>query len=110
MPPVEQPAALANLDKPFFLYLGVLHPKKNLHVLLAIAQAFPDDMLVLAGRNDNPYARHLSEQVSQLGVFDNVLQTGPVDEVTKSWLYAHCDGYFFSRHSAKVLACRLWKR
>ncbi|WP_375443796.1 glycosyltransferase family 4 protein [uncultured Fibrella sp.] len=94
VPPVEPPAALINLNKPFFLYLGVLHPKKNLHVLLAIAQAFPDYMLVLAGRNDNPYARHLSEQVSQLGV-DNVLQTGPVDELTKSWLYAHCEAFLF---------------
>jgi len=93
-PPANLPAALAGLDKPFFLYLGVLHPKKNIHVLLAIAQAFPDYALVLAGRNDHPYAQHLREQASQLGV-DNVLQTGPVDEATKSWLYTNCEAFLF---------------
>ncbi|XWW48123.1 glycosyltransferase family 4 protein [Fibrella sp. USSR17] len=93
-PPTDLPAALAGLDKPFFLYLGVLHPKKNIHVLLAIAQAFPDYTLVLAGRNDHPYAQHLREQVSQLGI-DNVLQTGPVDEATKSWLYTSCEAFLF---------------
>lgn len=93
-PPTEPPAALATINRPFFLYLGVLHPKKNLHVLLAIAQAFPDYLLVLAGRNDNPYARHLSDQVGQLGV-DNVVQTGAVDEVAKSWLYTHCEAFLF---------------
>ena len=93
-PPAETPAALKSLDKPFFLFLGVLHPKKNIHVLLAIAEAFPDYMLVLAGRNDHAYAQHLREQVGQLGV-DNVVQTGPIDEVTKSWLYAHCEAFLF---------------
>ena len=94
-PPSEQPASLANIDKPFFLYLGVIHPKKNIHALLAIAQAFPDYMLVLAGRNDHPYARYLTDQVGQLGITDNVYQTGPVDEATKSWLYTHCEAFLF---------------
>lgn len=94
IPPADPPTAVASLDKPFFLYLGVLHPKKNIHVLLALAQAFPDYRLVLAGRNDHPYAHHLSQQASQLGL-DNVLQTGPVDELTKSWLYSHCEAFLF---------------
>jgi glycosyltransferase involved in cell wall biosynthesis len=94
-PPAEAPAGLPGVNKPFFLYLGVLHPKKNIHVLLALAQAFPDYNLVLAGRNDHPYARHLTEQANQLGVSDNVIQTGPVDELTKSWLYTHCEAFLF---------------
>lgn len=93
-PPVEPPTVLADLKTPFFLFLGVLHPKKNVHALLAIAQAFPDYALVLAGRNDHPYAQHLREQAVQLGV-DNVLQTGPVDEATKAWLYANCEAFLF---------------
>lgn len=95
VPPLNQPTLLTGLDKPFFLYLGVLHPKKNVHALLALAQAFPDYILVLAGRNDHAYARYLTEQVVQLGVTDNVLQTGPVDELTKSWLYTHCEAFLF---------------
>ncbi|MBO0937992.1 glycosyltransferase family 4 protein [Fibrella sp. HMF5335] len=93
-PPVEPPKGLEGLKTPFFLFLGVLHPKKNVHALLAIAQAFPDYTLVLAGRNDHPYAQHLREQAAQLGA-DNVLQTGPVDETTKAWLYANCEAFLF---------------
>ena len=94
VPPVEPPKSLESLKTPFFLFLGVLHPKKNVHTLLAIAQAFPDYTLVLAGRNDHPYAQHLREQATQLGA-DNVLQTGPVDEATKAWLYANCEAFLF---------------
>ncbi|MEZ0609276.1 glycosyltransferase family 4 protein [Fibrella sp. WM1] len=93
--PTAQPASLGTLSKPFFLFLGVIHPKKNIHVLLALAQAFPDYALVLAGRDNHPYAQHLRQQAEQLGIADNVLFTGPVDETTKAWLYAHCEAFLF---------------
>ncbi len=94
-PPAHRTASLPVIDKPFFLFLGVLHPKKNVHVLLALAQAFPDYLLVLAGRDDHPYARHLRQEVVKLGVSQNVIFTGPVAEDAKTWLYAHCEGFLF---------------
>ncbi len=30
-----------------------------------------------------------------MGITDNVYQTGPVDEATKSWLYTHCEAFLF---------------
>jgi glycosyltransferase involved in cell wall biosynthesis len=84
-----------NIPGPFFLFVGVIHPKKNLHTLLPLLEAFPEWQLVLAGPDRHPYAAHLREQAQQLGINDRLVMTGAVDEATKSWLYQHCDAFLF---------------
>ena len=96
--PTELPADLPTrsvIKSPFFLFLGVIHPKKNVHTLLPLLEAFPDYRLVLAGPDGHPYARHIREQAQKLGVSDRLIITGAVDESTKLWLYAHCDAFLF---------------
>ncbi len=90
-----QPAFLAGSDRPYFLFVGVIHPKKNVHTLLPLLEAFPDYQLVLAGPNQHPYAGHVRQQAEQLGIADRLLMPGAVDEPTKAWLYAHCDAFLF---------------
>jgi glycosyltransferase involved in cell wall biosynthesis len=80
---------------PFFLFVGVLHPKKNLHTLLAALPALPNYRLVLAGSNNHPYATQLRQQAKNLGVADRVLMPGPVDDSTKRWLYERSQGLLF---------------
>jgi glycosyltransferase involved in cell wall biosynthesis len=75
--------------------VGVIHPKKNVHTLLPLLEAFPDYRLVLAGPDRHPYAQHIREQAEKLGVADRLLLTGSVDESTKLWLYAHCEAFLF---------------
>lgn len=82
-------------ESPFFLFLGVIHPKKNVHTLLPLLEAFPDYRLVLAGPDGHPYAQHIREQAQKLGVSDRLVVAGAVDEPTKLWLYAHCDAFLF---------------
>lgn len=82
-------------ESPFFLFVGVIHPKKNVHTLLPLLEAFPDYRMVLAGPNGHPYAQHIREQAEQLGVADRLLLPGAVDETTKLWLYAHCEAFLF---------------
>ncbi|MCK8491486.1 glycosyltransferase family 4 protein [Spirosoma sp. RP8] len=94
-PDAPQPAFLTGDDKPFFLFVGVIHPKKNVHTLLPLLEAFPDYRLVLAGPDRHPYAQHIREQAQKLGVADRLVMPGPVDEATKLWLYAHCDAFLF---------------
>ena len=84
-----------DLPKPFFLFVGVIHPKKNLHTLLPLLEAFPEWQLVLAGPDTHPYAAHLRQQAQQLGIEERLVLTGTVDEATKSWLYQHCDAFLF---------------
>lgn len=90
-----RPDFLADGAVPFFLFVGVIHPKKNVHVLLPLLEAFPDYRLVLAGPDRHPYAEHIREQARKLGVADRLLMPGPVDERTKLWLYAHCEAFLF---------------
>lgn len=89
------PTFLAGSDAPYFLFVGVIHPKKNVHTLLPLLEAFPDYRLVLAGPDGHPYAQHIREQAAQLGIANRLLMPGAVDEPTKLWLYAHCDAFLF---------------
>lgn len=82
-------------ESPFLLFVGVIHPKKNVHTLLPLLEAFPDYRLVLAGPDGHPYAQHIREQAQKLGVADRLLMPGAVDELTKLWLYAHCEAFLF---------------
>ena len=100
--PAELPASSAAHSRihaftrsPFFLFVGVIHPKKNVHTLLPLLEAFPDYRLVLAGPDNHPYARHIQEQSEKLGIADRLLMPGPVDEATKLWLYDHCEAFLF---------------
>ena len=90
-----RPAFLGDYEGPYFLFVGVVHPKKNVHTLLPLLEAFPDYRLVLAGPDGHPYAQHVREQAQKLGVADRLLMSGAVDESTKWWLYAHCDAFLF---------------
>ena len=84
-----------NESRPFFLFLGIIHPKKNVHVLLPLLEAFPDYRLVLAGNNGHSYAQHIRQQAQELGVSDRLLMPGAVDEPTKWRLYADCEAFLF---------------
>lgn len=90
-----RPAFLGENDNPYFLFVGVIHPKKNVHTLLPLLEAFPDYRLVLAGPDGHSYARHVREQAQKLGVTDRLLMPGAVDEPTKWWLFAHCEAFLF---------------
>lgn len=94
-PSDDSPARSLDGGLPFFLFLGVIHPKKNVHTLLPLLEAFPDYRLVLAGPDGHPYAQHIREQARKLGVGDRLLMPGAIDEPTKLWLYAHCDAFLF---------------
>ncbi len=82
-------------EAPFLFFVGVVHPKKNVHTLLPLLEAFPDYRLVLAGPDGHPYAQHIREQAQKLGVADRLLMPGAIDEATKLWLYAHCEAFLF---------------
>ncbi|MBC7570821.1 MAG: glycosyltransferase family 4 protein [Spirosoma sp.] len=92
-PDAEELKPLA--QQPYFLFVGVIHPKKNVHTLLPLLEAFPDYRLVLAGPDDHPYARHIYEQAENLGVLNRLVMPGAVSENDKLWLYAHCEAFLF---------------
>lgn len=74
-------------DKPFFLSIGVVREKKNLHTLLPLMRRMTDCQLLLAGDDQGPYADQLRQQLPQ---HPNVRMVGTVDDAQRRWLYAHC--------------------
>ncbi|MBC8154891.1 MAG: glycosyltransferase family 4 protein [Bacteroidetes bacterium] len=92
---VDDLIKIAIASSPFFLYLGVVHPKKNVHTLLPLLQAFPDYKLVMAGDDAHEYAQHVHHQAVKLGVADQLIMTGAVYEATKTWLYERCEAFLF---------------
>ena len=77
---------------PFFLSLGVVKAKKNLHTLLPLMERLSDYQLVVAGNDKGAYADQLRRQAATV---PNVHIIGPVDDAGRRWLYAHCSGLLF---------------
>lgn len=80
---------------PYFLYVGVIHPRKNLHTLLPLLDAFPGHRLVLAGPDHHPVAQELRERARAMGVAARLVMPGGVSEAAKLWLYANCEAFLF---------------
>lgn len=82
--------------KPYVLYLSRLHPKKGLDLLIRswaqVARDFPGWQLVIAGTGTQTYVDACRQLAAQLGVSQQCLWVGHVDELQKSWLFsrAHC--------------------
>jgi glycosyltransferase involved in cell wall biosynthesis len=79
----------------FLLFVGVIHPKKNIHTILPILRAFPGMSLVIAGVKDHDYASDVLQQASELGLGDRVIMPGAVNEATKRWLYENSRALVF---------------
>jgi glycosyltransferase involved in cell wall biosynthesis len=79
----------------FFLFVGVIHPKKNVKTLVPLMRAFPQMSLVLAGPNDHAYAGEVRSAAQQAGVADRVVLPGAVSDGTKRWLYENCRALLF---------------
>jgi glycosyltransferase involved in cell wall biosynthesis len=94
-PPDSALALLVGEGSPFFLFVGVLHPKKNLHTLLPMLAQLQGWSLVLAGPDDHAYAAGLREQIEALGLRHRVFIPGAIDDETKRWLYQKCTALVF---------------
>jgi glycosyltransferase involved in cell wall biosynthesis len=79
----------------FLFSIGIIGPKKNFHVLLPLLKAHPELKLVLAGINTHPYAAHIQQEAAQLGVAEQLVMPGPVDDATRYWLYKNCLAFVF---------------
>lgn len=88
--PLVDPAIPAWAPRePFLLAIGVLHARKNFHVLPGMLAHLPDLRLVIAGQS-RPYEQQIRAEVQRHGVADRVLLPGEVTDAEKSWLYHRC--------------------
>lgn len=88
----HRPAAVEPLgDGHFFLSLGEVKEKKNLHILLPLMERMQDYHLVIAGNDKTEYAQHLRS----IAKSKNIHIIGTVNDDERRWLYAHCDALLF---------------
>jgi len=80
-------------DQPFLLHISRMAPSKNIAALLDMAEAWPDQTLVLAGA-DSPYTQEVRQQIAQRGL-QQVQMHLNLSEGQKAWLYARCSGFVF---------------
>lgn len=81
--------------RPFFLYLGMVRPKKNIHSLLGLLKKMPEYDLVIAGDKQHIYAQDIEGQAQKLSISSQVHFLGTVSDAQKSWLFHHCEVFLF---------------
>ena len=79
--------------KPFLFSIGVLHRKKNYHVLLPLLQKNTMELLIAGKKEDDNYLSFLQQQSEELGVQDKLHVLGSVSEAEKSWYYNNCQAF-----------------
>ncbi len=91
------------LGKRIVLFLGRLHPKKGLDLLLEawslLAPLFPEAQLVIAGPDSEDMQERLSELVAQGQLEDSVLFTGMLDGAMKWSALAAAEAFVLPSHS-----------
>ena len=79
-------------ERPFFLCMGVVKEKKNLHTLLPLMHLMDEYCLIIAGNDTDAYAERLRNEARQT---NNIHILGPVSDSERRWLYAHCHALLF---------------
>lgn len=82
-------------QRPFLFSIGVVHRKKNYHVLLPLLQQQNLELLIAGHFEDPSYVSLLKKQSEDMGVADRVRLLGRVSETEKSWYFNHCQAFAF---------------
>jgi glycosyltransferase involved in cell wall biosynthesis len=89
-------------DRRFILYLGRVHEKKGIDLLLrgfaVLARNSPGMTLVIAGPCENGYSERLRGLAKKLAIGDRVLWPGPVYDSAKWALLTGADAYAMPSH------------
>ncbi|NOT49819.1 MAG: glycosyltransferase family 4 protein [Chitinophagaceae bacterium] len=79
--------------KPFLFSIGVIHRKKNFHVLLPLLKHNTMELLIAGKFDDAHYLSLIQEESVKLGVEQNVHLLGIVSENEKSWYFNNCSAF-----------------
>jgi glycosyltransferase involved in cell wall biosynthesis len=89
--------------KRYLLFLGRLHPKKGLDVLIkaysTIHRQYPEVYLVLAGPDADGYGQVIREQITAANLEENVLFTGMLTGAAKIATLKHAEIFVLSSYS-----------
>ena len=103
-------------DGPLILFLGRLHLKKGLPILIdavnVVRRRHSDVRLLIAGPESGEYGRVIREQTSQLGMADTTIFSGPLYGADVTQAYVDADVFALPSHTenfgmtvAEAMAC-----
>jgi len=84
--------------KPFLFSLGLVEPRKNLHVLPPLLHG-NDYELIIAGINNHPYAKEVIAAAESYGIANRIKLIGAIDEQNKYWYYKNCEAFLFPSYA-----------
>lgn len=88
-------------EAPIVLFLGRLHPKKGLDLLIpAFVRGAPSDaMLVIAGSGDSDYESNLNQRVASSGIAERVKFTGFLEGRARAEVFADATVFVLPSYS-----------
>ena len=90
----SRPAFVDGDDQRFFLCIGQVREKKNVHTLIPMMQLFPDHSLFICGANHWAYSDRIRSMIAPEDCH-RILLTGKISDEEKRWLYAHAEALLF---------------
>jgi len=90
----ERPAFVGDDKQRFFLCIGQVREKKNIHTVVPMMKYFPEHKLFICGDNHWSYADSIRAMIAPEDK-KRILLTGKISEAEKCWLYAHTDALLF---------------
>jgi glycosyltransferase involved in cell wall biosynthesis len=89
-----------NLPEKYALYIGTMQPRKNIPMLISafagIKNKIPDIKLVLAGnRKAHNFDKKIDEEIKRLGMENEIIFSGFVDEKDKAALFQLSEVFVF---------------
>lgn len=82
--------------KPFFITLGTITRRKNIHTLIEMMKYMPDYNLIIAGtKSDLGYINEMEKTITEYGLEDRIILTDTISDEEKYWLYYHCEALLF---------------
>ncbi len=98
--PAEESAPILRrlrIPRPYLIYVGTVHPRKNLGLIIQAASRVRGYFFVIAGL-DTGYGAALMEQALRLGVADRVRLLGYVSDEVKAHLMAQAAALILPSH------------
>lgn len=92
--PQERPPFVHDDSERFFLCIGQVREKKNVHTLIPMMKYFPRHRLFICGANHWAYSDQLRSLIAPEDQ-ERILLTGKITDDAKRWLYAHADALLF---------------
>ena len=92
--PRKQPSFVKDEHAPFFLCIGHVREKKNIHTVVPMMKYFPNHHLYICGANHWAYADKIRSMVAPEDK-DRIVLTGKIADEEKCWLMAHADALLF---------------